>query len=103
MTTAGSDRIETFDVTLPCTPSVVWEGSLYRSRIRTAGRRIVVRSQPAPHTGIRTTLFDSDDCFDLANARNELDLWLGEIEKVIRPGPVVGAMREELVSVAATR
>ena len=48
-----------------------WQGALYRSATRVTGRRIVVSDRG-------NVLFDTDEQFDLANARHALDAWLGE-------------------------
>ena len=62
--------LETFAVTVPGQP----EGTVFRGELwataRQGGRRIRVVAAGG------SILFDSDDCYDLGNACNGLDLWL---------------------------
>ena len=64
--------IETFEIRLP--DGRVWEGTLWKSATRPEGRRIQVRTLPPDSFG----LWDSGDCFCVANATNKLDNWLGQ-------------------------
>lgn len=59
--------IEQFDVRLP--DGRDWTGSLYATK-RRGGRRIIIRDL---HGDL---LFDTDDCFDFANAQNKVEIWL---------------------------
>ena len=65
--------LETFAVTVPGVGTC--KGELWSVSYRASGRRITVT---APG-GMK--VFDSDECYDLGNARNHLDLWLDEQAK----------------------
>lgn len=72
--------IEVFPITMKTGKAL--QGFLCDTRFRTAGRRIIVRNDD----GIK--LYDTDDCHDLANAMNGLDLWL-VAEETRRAGLIV--------------
>jgi len=76
--------LETFPIQLP--DGDQWVGTLWKTPTRMNGRRIQVTDRQG------TGLFDTDDCFDLANAVNSLQLWLGEqvAERKVRP---IGRLR----------
>lgn len=59
---------ERFPITPPGSPPL--RGELYATRSRSSGRRIIVRDAAG------LIQLDTDDCYDLANAINRLDLWL---------------------------
>jgi hypothetical protein len=63
--------IESFPIKLPDGHELL--GRLYQTQRRT-GRRITV------HETTGELLFDTDDCYDLGNARNALENWLIEQE-----------------------
>ena len=69
--------IQSFDITLQ--DGREWRGSLLTSPSRGHGRRVQV------HDRAGRLLFDSRDCFDLANAQNVLSLWLQEQVKASEP------------------
>lgn len=52
---------------------------LWTTTSRPAGRRIVVKDG-------RETVFDTGDCFDLANAHNKLDLWAADLLRCAQCG-----------------
>lgn len=60
--------LERFPIAPPGSPPL--RGELYATRSRPGGRRVVVRDAAG------LILLDTDDCYDLGNATNRLDLWL---------------------------
>jgi hypothetical protein len=68
---APGTLIETFTITIP--DGLELPGSLYATT-RRGGRRVIVRDPEG-----RAILFDSDDCYDGANAMNKLDNWVGSL------------------------
>lgn len=66
--------VEEFPITLP--DGRVWKGACHKHHgqyPRKGGRRIVARDE----TGKQ--VFDSDECYDAANAANRLDLFLSSL------------------------
>lgn len=71
----ASQLIERFEITM--SDGRKWQGESYRTNSRRErGRRLVVKDG-------QKVLFDTDDCHDLANARNSLDLWLAKQEQPV--------------------
>jgi hypothetical protein len=61
------ELIEVFDITTPTGTTL--RGHLHRTE-RRSGRRVIVRDAGG------AVLWDSDDCYDVANVRNKLETWL---------------------------
>lgn len=74
--------IEKFEIKLP---SRTLQGELYQTASRASGRRILVKENGA-------TVFDTDDCYNVANASNRLDLWLADQLKTQFAGQVDEAL-----------
>jgi hypothetical protein len=70
--------LETFAVTVPGRPNEVFRGELL-STYRHGGRRIRVVASGG------MVVYDTDDCYDIGNARNALENWLAEQEAAARP------------------
>lgn len=62
------ELIEAFPIRLQS--GATYHATLHRTE-RRSGRRVVVRESPAGRV-----LFDTDDCYDLANCTAKLDAWL---------------------------
>lgn len=62
--------VERFEINPPSGPTLF--GTIWKTPYRNTGRRIQV------HDADGAELFDTDDCYDIANATNRLDLWLAE-------------------------
>jgi hypothetical protein len=82
--------LQSFDITMP--DGRQWRGSLLTSPSRSCGRRVQV------HDAAGQLLFDSKDCFDLANAQNGLSLWLEEQMKLAEVPREMPFADEKLVS-----
>lgn len=61
---------EKFEITPRTGPTLF--GTVWKTPGRNSGRRIQV------HDAEGVELFDTDDCYDIGNATNRLDLWLAE-------------------------
>lgn len=59
---------DSFDI--PSPDGSTWKAQVWQCPHRSTGRRIQVRNYAGEG------LFDSDDCYDIANARAALDNWL---------------------------
>ena len=81
--------LQSFDITMP--DGREWRGSLLTSQTRSSGRRVQV------HEVTGRLLFDSNDCFDQANAQNGLSLWLEEQVKQTEPPRKMQLADEERV------
>jgi hypothetical protein len=78
--------METFPIRLP--DGREWVGSLWTTPSRRNGRRIQVRDEQG------AGLFDTDDCYDQANATNALELWLQD-QIVHEKSSIIAADSEE--------